>query len=129
MSRRAQNASPSGPPVSGLPSNYLKACALLLISEAPAHGYQLLARLSAVGPGGFDLGALYRVLRTMEDDGLVASSWEQSALGPDRRVYRITDRGQQALDGEAEVLSEVLQHMATFIRRFTRIASRPIAAA
>jgi DNA-binding PadR family transcriptional regulator len=114
---------------SGLPSNYLKACALLLISEAPAHGYQLLARLRAVGPGAFDLGALYRVLRTMEDDGLVASSWEESALGPDRRVYRITDRGRLALDAEAEVLHEVLQHMANYIRRFTRIARRPIVAA
>lgn len=124
MSRREPEALPSG-----LPSNYLKACALLLISEAPAHGYQLLARLSAVGPGGFDLGALYRVLRTMEDDGLVGSSWEESALGPDRRVYRITARGRQVLDAEAEVLGEVLQHMGTFIRRFTRIASRPIAAA
>ena len=107
----------------------MKASALLLISEAPAHGYQLLARMSAVGPSGFDLGALYRVLRAMEDDGLVASSWEESAVGPDRRVYRITARGRQVLDAEAEVLGEVHQHMATFIRRFTRLASRPSAAA
>ncbi len=124
MARRDQDALPSG-----LPSNYLKACALLLISEAPAHGYQLLARLSGVGPMGFDLGALYRGLRAMEDDGLVTSSWESSAVGPDRRVYRITARGRQVLDAEAEVLSEVLDHMATYIRRFTRIARRPIVAA
>ncbi|HEX7277267.1 MAG TPA: PadR family transcriptional regulator [Acidimicrobiales bacterium] len=124
MARREQDALPSG-----LPSNYLKACALLLISEAPAHGYQLLARLSGVGPPGFDLGALYRVLRAMEDDGLVASSWEASAVGPDRRVYRVTDLGRQVLDAEAEALNEVLDHMATFIRRFTRIARRPIVAA
>ncbi len=124
MARRELEAPPSG-----LPSNYLKACALLLISEAPAHGYQLLARLSAVGPVGFDLGALYRVLRAMEDDGLVTSSWEESALGPDRRVYRITDRGRMALDAEAEVLGVVLQNMGNFIRRFTRIARRPIVAA
>jgi DNA-binding PadR family transcriptional regulator len=124
VARREQDALPSG-----LPSNYLKACALLLISEAPAHGYQLLTRLSAVGPPGFDLGALYRVLRGMEDDGLVASSWQDSAVGPDRRVYNITPRGRLALDAEAEVLHEVLQHTATFIRRFTRIARRPIVGA
>ncbi len=124
MARRDQDALPSG-----LPSSYLKACALLLISEHPAHGYQLLARLPAVGPTGFDLGALYRVLRTMEDDGLVTSSWEPSAVGPDRRVYRITHRGRLVLDAEAEVLGEVVQHMATYIRRFTRIARRPIVAA
>ena len=82
-----------------------------------------------MAPTGFDLGALYRVLRSMEDDGLVASSWEDSTLGPDRRVYRITARGRQALDAEAEVLGEVLHHMANFIRRFTRIARRPIVAA
>jgi PadR family transcriptional regulator, regulatory protein PadR len=123
MARREPEALPSG-----LPSNYLKACSLLLISEAPAHGYQLLARLSAVAPIGFDLGALYRVLRTMEDDGLVVSTWEESALGPDRRVYAITGRGRQALDAEAEVLDEVLLHMATFIRRFTRISRRVVVA-
>lgn len=124
MARPNQDAVPSG-----LPSNYLKACALLLISEAPAHGYQLLARLPGVGPIGSDLGALYRVLRAMEDGGLVESNWQQSAVGPDRRVYSITDRGRHALDAEAEVLSEVHDHMATYIRRFTRIARRPIAAA
>ena len=124
MARREPEARPSG-----LPSNYLKACALLLISEQPAHGYELLARLSAVSPIGFDLGALYRVLRAMEDDGLVDSSWEDSTLGPDRRVYRITPRGRLALDAEAEVLGEVVDHMANFIRRFTRIARRPIVAA
>ena len=65
----------------------------------------------------------------MEDDGLVASSWQDSELGPARRVYRITDRGRQVLDAEAEALSEVYGHMANFIRRFTRIGSRPIVAA
>ena len=124
MARREPEALPSG-----LPSNYLKSCSLLLISEAPAHGYQLLTRLSTVAPIGFDLGALYRVLRSMEDDGLVVSSWQESALGPDRRVYAITDRGRLALGAEAEVLSDVLQQMGNFIRRFTRISNRPIAAA
>jgi PadR family transcriptional regulator, regulatory protein PadR len=124
VARREAEALPSG-----LPSNYLKACSLLLLAEAPAHGYQLLARLAAIGPVGFDLGALYRVLRTMEDDGLAISTWEESTLGPDRRVYRITDRGRQALQAETDILGEVFQHMATFIRRYTRIARRPIVAA
>lgn len=124
MARSEPEAVPSG-----LPSNYLKACALLLISEAPAHGYELLARLESVGPVAFDLGALYRVLRAMEDDGLVDSSWEDSSRGPDRRVYRITERGRQTLRAEAEALNEVLLHMATFIRRHTRIARRLIVAA
>jgi PadR family transcriptional regulator, regulatory protein PadR len=124
VARRDPEALPSG-----LPSNYMKACALLLLSEAPAHGYQLLVRMSAVAPIGFDLGALYRVLRTMEEDGLVGSTWEESALGPDRRVYHVTDRGRQTLHAEADALDDVRRHMATFIRRYTRIARRPIVAA
>lgn len=123
MARRDRDAP------SGLPSYYLKACALLLLAEEPAHGYELLGRLPAVGPFGVDLGALYRALRGMEDEGLVTSTWEPSAAGPDRRVYRITGRGRQALDAEAGALVEVVHDMATYLRRFTRVARRRTAAA
>ncbi|MCA1680840.1 MAG: helix-turn-helix transcriptional regulator, partial [Actinobacteria bacterium] len=46
-----------------LPKNFLRPCLLLLLREAPAHGYELLDRLRAFGFEGSDPGGLYRALR------------------------------------------------------------------
>ncbi len=59
-------------PQGGLPRNYLRACLLLLIGEQPAHGYDLHEQISQVGLANVDPGGLYRALRVMEQDGLVA---------------------------------------------------------
>ncbi|MCX7843931.1 MAG: helix-turn-helix transcriptional regulator [Candidatus Bipolaricaulota bacterium] len=40
-----------------------------------------------------DPGALYRALRSMEEEGLVRSFWDTSGSGPARRVYALTDAG------------------------------------
>ena len=80
-------------PQGGLPRNYLRASLLLLIAETPAHGYDLLEQIAQLGLRNVDPGGLYRALRVMEQDGLVASWWEHSTAGPARRSYRLTDEG------------------------------------
>lgn len=40
-----------------------------------------------------DPGSLYRALRSLEDDGVVCSSWDTSNAGPAQRVYELTDLG------------------------------------
>ena len=84
-----------------LPKNFLRPCLLLLLREHPAHGYELVERLGPLGFGPDDHGRLYRALRRLEDDGLVASSWRPSVRGPYRRVYELTSRGAGALRDEA----------------------------
>ena len=74
---------------------------LLLSLEQPAHGYELLRRLDTVGParpeerGRYpDSGAVYRILRNLEKDGLVRSTWEDApGRGPERRIYELTLSG------------------------------------
>ena len=54
---------------------------LLLLRDRPAHGYELLDRLGGLLPSdGIDMGNLYRLLRALEDDGLVRSEWDASVL-------------------------------------------------
>ena len=50
---------------------------LLLLRERPMHGYELIERLPVVaGPEArVDVGNLYRVLRALEDEGIVRSEW------------------------------------------------------
>jgi len=80
----------------------LQAWTLVLLRREPAHGYDLLRRLDWPGDG---LGPrLYRLLRELEQSGLVRSDWAQSADGPERRVYRITTKGARQLTRDAQAL-------------------------
>ena len=74
------------------------AALLLLLSERAAHGYDLLERLpSLLGEERVDVGNLYRVLRRLEEQGLVSSEWDETVPGPAKRVYELTDAGREAL--------------------------------
>lgn len=47
------------------------------------------------GEIGVDAGGLYRVLRRLEEDGFVTSSWSEGESGPQRRDYEITAEGRE----------------------------------
>lgn len=71
---------------------------LLLLHQGLSHGYALLERLDEFGLGQVDPSAVYRVLRDMEAQDWVVSSWdEQETQGPPRRVYTLTALGDEAL--------------------------------
>lgn len=102
----------------GLPRNYLRACILLLLAEAPSHGYELLDGMRPLGLDRADPGGLYRALRSMEQEGLVASWWEASESGPARRSYSLTADGQRWLHAWAETLHEVRQVIGGYLDRY-----------
>lgn len=79
----------------------LEPAILAALGARPGYGYELRASLdeSTAGLLAVDPGGLYRVLRRMEDDGLVASSWESGEHGPQRRTYELTEDGFEALRG------------------------------
>ncbi len=83
---------------SALSRAHLRPSLLLLLAEAPSHGYELLEQVRALGVRLADPSGLYRALRSMDEDGLVVSWWERSQSGPDRRRYVITDAGREALE-------------------------------
>jgi PadR family transcriptional regulator PadR len=103
------------------PKRFLQPCLLLLISESPGHGYDLLDRLSAFGFER-DPGGLYRALRAMEREGLVRSEWQLSTAGPGRRRYELTASGQKRLHAWAGTLSETLTVVRAYLERYWRVA-------
>lgn len=106
----------------GLPRNFLRPCALLLLAEAPRHGYDLLSQLGELGVGSTDPGGLYRLLRALEREGLVASRWETSAAGPARRNYEITAEGVDWLHAWAGALAESRRIVGLFLERYASLA-------
>lgn len=107
----------------GLPRNYLRASVLLLLAEAPSHGYELLEGMRVLGIDRADPGGLYRALRAMEQEGLVSSEWEESSAGPARRCYTLTEDGRTALDGWAQTLGAVRELLGGYLER--HVAATP----
>ena len=108
--------------LAGLPRNFLRPCLLLLIAEAPSYGYDLLVRLEELGFRHVDPGMLYRSLRTMEQEGLVRSSWQGSEIGPPRRTYQLSDEGQDWLHAWTGSLREITRIIGLFLGRYERFA-------
>ncbi|HVM36715.1 MAG TPA: helix-turn-helix transcriptional regulator [Actinomycetota bacterium] len=105
----------------GLPKNYLRACLLLLVSEQPSHGYDLLERLDEVGVGKADPGGLYRALRAMEQEGLMRSVWQTSEIGPARRTYELTEEGSDWLHAWAATLRKTKKALSQYLSRYDRL--------
>ncbi len=93
---------------------------LLLLAERPRHGYDLLEHVPAlVGDDAeVDLGNLYRLLRGLEADGLVTSTWRAGAPGPARRVYALTPAGARLLDAWAAALGSTQAVIGGFLARY-----------
>jgi PadR family transcriptional regulator len=92
---------------------------LLLLRERPAHGYDLLERLPELtGESRIEMGNLYRLLRGLEEEGLVSSEWDASSPGPAKRRYAITADGERLLDHWVEALRRSQERTATFLDRY-----------
>ncbi len=95
------------------------AAVLLLLRERPGHGYDLLERLPELtGDERVDVGNLYRLLRTLEEQGLVRSEWDETLPGPSKRTYQLTGEGSSALDRWAAALGETRERIDLFLQRF-----------
>ena len=113
----------------GLPKDFLRPCLLLLLREGEAHGYDLIERVLDFGFTDSDPGALYRTLRRLEADGLVASSWTPSETGPPKRVYALSQAGLEELDRRAADLAEGERRIDAFLDRYLRIRRLPASSA
>jgi poly-beta-hydroxybutyrate-responsive repressor len=91
---------------------------LLLLRERPLHGYELLERIPELGEGRVDIGNLYRLLRSLEEEGLVTSEWSAELPGPAKRTYELTAEGRRLLDRWAEALQRAEETIASFLKRY-----------
>lgn len=100
---------------------FVEPALLLLLSERPAHGYELVEPVSQLVPDErVDMGNLYRVLRALEEDGLVRSEWDSDAPGPARRRYELTPQGRELLRAWVKALQQTQQVVSRFLERYER---------
>jgi PadR family transcriptional regulator, regulatory protein PadR len=105
--------------VRGRVERFVEPALLLLLAERKAHGYELLERVTELIPGErIDMGNLYRLLRALEDDGVVRSEWDESVPGPAKRTYELTDEGRDLLRAWAKALAQTQVVVQSFIERY-----------
>jgi len=93
---------------------------LLLLHCDEVHGYELLDNLNPFGfeQNPVDLSTVYRLLRHLEDGGLVVSRWDTSNPGPARRLYRLTEEGDRYLAWWVKDLHETERVLHSFLATY-----------
>jgi len=63
-------------------------------------------------------GAIYTILRRMDERGIVTSEWEKKEVGADRRVYTITEAGVKVLKQRLEMVKRRSQLMDSLVKYY-----------
>jgi DNA-binding PadR family transcriptional regulator len=89
--------------------------AVLSQLESARYGYSLVQQL---GAQGFDIeeGTLYPLLRRLEKQGLLESSWDTSEARP-RKYYRTNDAGRALLQALQADWVRTVEAMRTLLRQ------------
>ena len=103
--------------------SFLQPCLLVMLHRGSAHGYSLLNGLDEFGFNldRLDPSLVYRALREMEATNLVTSEWGDESLGPQRRVYRITEEGESALTQWVTDLRRTRQDIDYLLAAYDRV--------
>ena len=101
------------------PKNWVTPVALVILREESSYGYELMERLEEFGFEQIRAGTLYRTLRQMEQEGLCSSEWEIPQGGLARRMYSITEGGDEYLAAWAEACKQYQNVMDCFYQAYT----------
>lgn len=111
--------------VTGTPKNFVIPVLLLHLRNWNAHGYELMQKLTQFGLHSIDHGNLYRILRQLEKDELVSSQWDTTSKGPAKRIYSITDAGEEYLNIWANSLDNYHRMLTQFFNLYNPFFSAP----
>jgi DNA-binding PadR family transcriptional regulator len=87
---------------------------MAILSQAPAHGYVLVQRLSELNLFAEeppDPSGIYKTLKEMEKEGLVKSAWELGDSGPAKRRYELSGDGRVCLQRWGATLKAYRAHI------------------
>jgi len=88
---------------------------LLVLSQLkkPMYGYSLVKKLSDNGIP-MDANTLYPLMRRLEGQGLLKSSWDTSEAKP-RKYYQITDFGREVLEKTRAYYKKFSENVETLL--------------
>jgi len=102
--------------VSGLVLELRRGTLILLVLsqlKKPMYGYSLVKKLSDNGIP-MDANTLYPLMRRLEGQGLLKSSWDTSEAKP-RKYYQITDFGREVLEKTRAYYKKFSENVETLL--------------
>jgi poly-beta-hydroxybutyrate-responsive repressor len=112
-------------PGSGKRERYIQPSILLGLFHRPTYGYELIQTMQRFGfmEGSAPPGMIYRHLRQLEEDGLVASEWHTEGAGPAKRIYTITADGREVLGLWIAHMEEQARRLDSFVAEYRQAAA------
>ena len=92
---------------------YLEYCILLIINRKPAYVSDIINELKEARMIVVE-GTLYPLLSRLKNNGILSYKWQESASGPPRKYYELTESGQAflaELETGWEELREAVEHL------------------
>ena len=79
----------------GSKGTWVQLLILRILYETQIHGYALIEKINSYQSGRRPIqpGSLYTILRRMEKEGLLESTWDDEHSRLNRRVYKLTESG------------------------------------
>ncbi|MDO5411179.1 MAG: PadR family transcriptional regulator [Lachnospiraceae bacterium] len=84
-----------------IPSQMLKGtlegCVIAIISKKETYGYEIAEQLKDYGFGRIAEGTIYPLLLRLEKNLLIKAVYRDSGVGPKRKYYSLTEKGEEEL--------------------------------
>jgi poly-beta-hydroxybutyrate-responsive repressor len=95
----------------------------MALKRNPTYGYALIQTISEFGflQGPAPPGMIYRHLRDLEENRLVASEWQTNGAGPAKRIYQLTPEGAEVLEYWIEYMAQQAEKLRNFTAMYRRI--------
>lgn len=75
----------------------LEGCILKIIEQNETYGYEIAEQLQKYGFSEISEGTIYPLLLRLEKNGMIDSVKKESAYGPKRKYYYMTETGKKEL--------------------------------
>lgn len=96
---------------------------LLVLSEGPNYGYNVIQRLDRMFSGYWKpkAGTVYPALDKLAERELISGKVEHREDGPERKYYTITERGEVVLKSGMDRWSRLMEHIEVYGERHRAI--------
>jgi transcriptional regulator len=96
----------------------LELLVLRTLLYGPCHGHGIAKHIQRTSEDVLQVehGSLYPALHRLEQNGLIASKWEDTARGREMRMYRLTAKGRRQLTREQSKWDQLVRAMARVLK-------------
>lgn len=78
-----------------------------LLAGEPRYGQQIVDQLAGLPGLALTAGTVYSLVSRLLKAGDIASTWQESPVGPPRKYYRLTPQGRAALASQTAAWRQV----------------------